>query len=159
VTDDAHVLAPDRAPTPFTAVEIRDRCAVGKTIRSLVEADGEAPYHRVTRYVEVDDAGATLERSMVALDGSPLGGTEPERVTWLDLQGHASFPAADTAIEADRIVTPLGDLDCLRYTVRDGDAERVFWFAKDRPGLPVRYLTRVGGDVVTTVTVVEITMP
>lgn len=159
MTSNPHVLAPGQAPTPFTAAEIRDRCAVGKTIRIRVEADGEAPYQRVTRYVECDDSGATLERSALALDGSPLGEPDLDRVTWLDLQGHASFPASDTEIEPDRIETPLGDLECLRYTVREGAAEKVFWFAKDLPGMPVRFLTRIDGKVVMTVTVVESTVP
>jgi hypothetical protein len=159
VTRDPHVLAPGQAPTPFTAAEIRDRCPVGKTSRVTVETAGEAPYQRLTRYVECDDSGATIERSTLAPDGSLLGETERDRVTWLDLQSHASFPAAETTIEADRIESPLGDVDCLRYTVRDGETERVLWFATDYPGMPVRFLTRTGGAVVTTVTVIESTVP
>lgn len=156
---DPHVLAPGQAPTPFTAAEIRDRCAVGKTIRVLVEIDGESPYQRVTRYVECDDAGAAIERSAVALDGSPVGDPETDRVTWLDLQGHASFPVDDTTIESERIETALGDLDCLRYTVRDGESDKVLWFAKDLPGMPVRFLIRTGGKVVMSTSVVESTLP
>ena len=159
MTSDPHVLAPGQAPTPFTANEIRARCAVGKTIRVLVEVDGEAPVQRVTRYVECDDSGATIERSALAPDGSILGDPDVDRVTWLDLQSHASFPADDTTIEPERIETPLGDLDCLRYTVRDGASEKVFWFAEDYPGMPIRFLTRAGGNVVMTVTVLESTVP
>src|SRR5215207_9160741 len=112
VTSDPHVLAHGQAPTPFTADEIRARCAVGKTIRVLVEADGEAPVQRLTRYVECDDSGATIERSALAPDGSVLGDPDVDRVTWLDLQSHASFPVDDTTIEPERIQTPLGELDC-----------------------------------------------
>jgi len=155
VTSDPHVLAPGQAPTPFTAAEIRDRCAVGKTIRVLVEIDGEPPYQRVTRYVECDDSGATIERSDLALDGSPLEEPEVDQVTWLDLQGHASFPEDDTTIESEAIETPLGELECLRYTVRDSSSEKVFWFAKDLPGMPVRFLVRNEGKVGMTVSVVE----
>ena len=159
MTSDPHVLAPGQAPTPFTADEIRARCAVGKTIRVLVEADGEAPVQRVTRYVECDDSGATIERSALAPDGSILGDPDVDRVTWLDLQSHASFPADDTTIEPERIETPLGELDCLRYTVQAGASEKVFWFAKDYPGMPIRFLTRSGGKVVMTVSVLESTVP
>jgi hypothetical protein len=159
VTSDPHVLAPGQAPTPFTADEIRARCAVGKEVRVLVEAGGEAPVQRLTRYVECDDSGATVERSALAPDGSVLGDPDVDRVTWLDLQSHASFPVDDTTIEPDRIETPLGELDCLRYTVRDGASENVFWFAKDHPGMPIRFLTRVGGNVVMTVSVLESTVP
>ena len=156
MTGDPHVLAPGQAPTPFTAAEIRDDCAVGKVVRVLVEIDAEPPYQRVTRYVECDDSGATLERSDLALDGTSLEDPEIDRVTWLDLQGHAAFPADDTVIASETIDTPLGELDCMRYTVQDGPSEKVLWFAKGLPGMPVRFVTQLDGTVGMTVSVVEI---
>ena len=68
-------------------------------------------------------------------------------MTWRDLQSHASFPTDATTIEPERIETPMGELDCLRYTVRDGATEKVFWFATDLPGMPVRSVTRSDGHV------------
>jgi hypothetical protein len=156
---DPRVLAPGRAPSPFTADEIRGGCPAGRTIRLLVDVAGETSFHRVNRFLDCDEAGATLERSRESLDGSPLGRTEVDRVTWLDLQAHASFPADETTIEAERIETAIGRLDCLRYTVRDGATEEVFWFAAELPGMPIRFLTRVDGQVVTTVSVVDNTSP
>jgi hypothetical protein len=79
-------------------------------------------------------------------------------VTWRELQAHASFPADHTTIVAETIETGIGPLDCLRYTVREGTTEEVFWFAKDLPGMPIRYATREDGQVVTTVTVVANTL-
>lgn len=152
---DPHVLGPGLAPTPFTADEIRGGCPSGRTIRMRVEAVGEAPFDRLSRFVECDETGATLERARWSPEGSPLGEPEVTRVTWAELQGHASFPAEATVIEPERIVTPIGELDCLRYTVRDGATEEVFWFAEDLPGMPVTYLTRSGGQVVLTVSVVD----
>jgi hypothetical protein len=125
------VLGPDLAPTPFTPDEIRAGCPAGRTIELLVETDGEEPYTRVNRFVACDETGATLER-----------GATGTRVTWAELQAHAAFPAARTTIEPDTIETPLGVLDCLRYTVEDGDDVDVFWFAQAFPGMPVRYRTR-----------------
>ena len=110
----------------------------GRTIRRRVDAVGETPFHLVSRFVECDEAGATMERSRLSLDGSPLGEPEVDRVTWLELQAHASFPADATTIESERIETAIGELDCLRYTVRDGATEEVFWFAKDLPGMPIQ---------------------
>ncbi len=46
---DPHILAPGRAPTPFTADQIRDASKPGKAIRRLVEAEGETPFHLVSR--------------------------------------------------------------------------------------------------------------
>ena len=156
-TGDAHVLAAGQAPTPFTADEIRRATKVGKAIKRRVESAGEEPCYLVSRYVECDEAGAVLERFRLSLDGSPLGEPQVIRATWLDLQGHASFPAEDTTIESERLETAIGELDCLRYTVRDGETDEVFWFAKDLPGMPVQQLTRTNGHVVETVSVVEYT--
>lgn len=158
-TRDPHVLAPGQAPTPFTADEIREACPVGRTIRVRVDAAGEPSYHRVSRYVECDQAGALLERSRLSLDGERLGEPELDRVTWLDLQTHASFPVEATTIEPERIETEIGELDCLRYTVRDGADERVFWFARDMPGMPLRTQASTNGQVVTATSVVERTIP
>ena len=80
-------------------------------------------------------------------------------MTWRELQAHASFPAERTTIESERIETAIGELDCLRYTVRDGTTEVVFWFARDLPGMPIQYLTREDGRVVSTVSVVDNTTP
>jgi hypothetical protein len=158
-TPDPHVLAPGQAPTPFTADEIRRGCPAGRTIRLRVETEGETSFQRVSRFVECDEAGAILERSRLSLDGSPLGDPAVDRVSWRDLQAHASFPATDTTIEPDRIETALGTLDCLRYTVRSGTTEQVFWFAEDLPGMPVQHLTRTDRLVVTTVSVLANTLP
>ena len=117
-TQGPHVLAPGRAPTPFTADEIRAGCPTGRTIRLRVDVVGETAFHRVSRFVECDQAGATMEHSRLSLDGSPLAEPEVDRVTWRDLQTHASFAADDTTIESEWIETAIGELDCLRYTVR-----------------------------------------
>lgn len=119
-----------------------------------VEGVGETHFQRVSRFVECDDAGATIERSRLSLDGEPLGEPQLDRMSWRDLQAHASFPADDTTIGSERIETAIGVLDCLRYTVsRDGNDD-AFWFARDLPGMPIQYLTRTNGQVVTTVTLV-----
>jgi len=156
---DPHVLEPGQAPPPFTADEIRHGCPAGRTIRLRVDVPGEPSILRVNRFLDCDASGATMERTRLSLDGDPLGEPEAARVTWRDLQGHASFPADRTTIESVRIDTAIGELDCLRYTVRDGSTEEVFWFARELPGMPIQYLTREAGDVVTTVAVVDNKMP
>lgn len=156
---DPHVMAPGQAPTPFTADEIREGCPAGRTARFRVEVRDETPFLRVSRFVECDAVGATPERSRQALDGSPLAEPQVDRTTWRDLQAHASFAAAGTTIEPERIVTAIGELDCLRYTVSEGATEDVFWFARDLPGMPVQSLTRTDGQVVSAVAIVDNTVP
>jgi hypothetical protein len=150
---DPRVLGPDLAPTPFTAEEIRAACPAGRTIGLLVEAAGEAPSLRFTRFITSDESGTTMERG-------PLAGGDVTRVqvTWGELQAHAAFPSAATTVVEESIELPLGELECLRYTVKDGDGEDVFWFATALPGMPVRSSRLENGRVVTTTTMISNTV-
>jgi hypothetical protein len=152
---DPHILEAGHAPTPFTAAEIRRGCPVGRTIRLLVEIEGQAAFLSVNRYVEADAEGATVERRRFTLPGDPLGEAAQDRETWLELQAHASFPADRTEVAEERMETPLGELDCLRYTVNEGVTVQTFWFAKTAPGMPIKYTTEEGGRVTSLVTVIE----
>ncbi|WP_183095984.1 hypothetical protein [Nocardioides stalactiti] len=151
-TPDPHVLEPGHAPTPFTGAQIRDATVAGKTLWRRVDEEGAAPYVRVSRFLDCDRDGALFERSMLTLDGQPLGEPQVGRVEWVDLQRHASFPAADTTIEDEVISTALGDLDCWRYSVGRGAEVHLFWFAKSLPGMPVQQEVRDDGRVTATVT-------
>ena len=154
---DSHVLEAGHAPTPFTAAEIRNATSVGKSITRRVEAFGEEPFLLISTYVECDETGATLERSRRSLDGALLGEPQAMKTTWLDLQRHASFPAGDTTIEPERIETAIGALDCVRYTLREGGTDEIFWFATSLPGMPIQQVTRTDGQIVASVVVVDYT--
>jgi hypothetical protein len=152
---DPHVLEAGHAPTPFTAAEIQRGCPTGRTIRLRVEIEGQAPFLSVNRYVHADADGATVERTRFSLDGEPLGEAVQGRETWLELQAHASFPADRTEVVSERIETPLGVLECLRYIVTDGATVETFWFAKMAPGMPIKYMTQEAGKVTSVVMVIE----
>jgi hypothetical protein len=136
---DPHQLAPDDLPTPFTADEIREGCQPGRTVRSLVEERGREPYVRVTRFVSATDEVAEQETWNERPDGTRLTGPQRGRSTWLAFQGHASFPAANTAVTEEEMDIPAGHFATLRYTQREGDVVREFWFARSAPGMPLRY--------------------
>ena len=155
---DPHALEPGHHPTPFTAAEIRAACRLGRTVRQVIEVEGEPPTSRVQEFVEVDDEGATRLVYAVAPDGTRSGATR-SRATWLDLQHHASMPIDTTTIDEVVLDSPMGPLDCLRYTRRDGDATDVFWFARAMPGMPVRTERVEGGRVVERVTVLANELP
>lgn len=142
--DDPRVLRPDHAPTPFTAEEIRASCPSGRTVTARTEAAGEPDRVDITVFVETDDAGALLESN-----------GQEHRVTWLDLQSHASFPADVTTIREEMVEIPLGRMECLAYQVVRDDTVSTFWFAKDRPGMPVLFMTEVDGAVLSTTFVIE----
>jgi hypothetical protein len=145
---DPHILDLAHSPTPFTAAEIRSGCPVGRTIRLSVERPGQTPYVRVNRFVSTDAEGAVQQSQNFTVDGAALTSPETSSVTWLDLQRHASFPRDRTRIDEETIVLSVGRLECLRYTVTDEEMVQVFWFALEKPGMPVKFINREH-DVVT----------
>jgi hypothetical protein len=156
---DPHVLGPGLLPTPFTADEIRRGCPDGRFIRLLVEVDGQPPLHRTNRFRDGDAEGATLESQRLTLEGQPIGDVSADRTTWHRFQAHASFPGESTTRAAETIETPLGTLDCLRYTHVEGGNVSTFWFATSAPGMPVRYQAEEAGRLVSRVTMIENALP
>lgn len=118
-------------PTPFTADEIRTGCPDGRTVR----VDDGAEAISVSRFLDGDLEGATIESWSEAADGVAVDEPSRSRVTWRQLQQHAAFPEVGTTVSRETIRTPLGEHDCLRYDVGD----MTFWFDVGRPGMPVRY--------------------
>jgi hypothetical protein len=135
---DPHVTADGHAPTPFTEDEIRGGCPQGRMIRLRIEEVGSDSRTRDIRFVRCDAEGADQEFRQFDASGRPLGEPLVRRSTWRELQEHASYPAGQTRIEPEVLETPMGALDCLRYTVTDGDRREVLWFARALPGMPVR---------------------
>jgi hypothetical protein len=157
---DPHQLRPDHLPTPFTADEIRVGCPPGRTVRALVLDAATAPYVRVTRFLSGDAVGAEQESWTETPDGVRLTEPETRRSTWLEFQGHASMPAVTTEIADEVIDIPAGRYDCLRYTRRDDDdTVDTFWFAKSAPGMPLRFESRVGGELAFSSTAIADEMP
>lgn len=133
----AHQLAPDHAPTPYTAAEIRANCRRGRINKwRMVTEAGE--FVSVQRFVAVDEKGARLQSLMVNAYGSPAGETEDVSGTWTEFQGHASFPAAMTQIRSERMIVPMGEFDCWVYVVEEDGTTTTYWFAKTLPGPPVK---------------------
>jgi broad specificity phosphatase PhoE len=152
---DSNRLEPDHLPTPFSAADIRAGCPLGRTIRLQTEAaDGELSFRRI-RFVEVDADGAVQEFESLAADGQPIGDPTLRRSSWLDLQQHATQPAATTVLDEVDLTTPLGTEACWRYTVGSAEDGVTFWFAKRRPGMPVQVEERAAGELVSRSIVIE----
>ncbi|MGZ6372329.1 MAG: hypothetical protein ACXWL8_02930 [Candidatus Limnocylindria bacterium] len=154
-TGNPHQLHPGHLPTPFTAEEIRGACRPGRELRLRVERLGHEPVIHVARYVGGDEEMALQESWDESPAGDHLSEPEPSRETWLDLQAHASFPAASTERAEETIDIAAGPLACLRYTQTLEDGMRTFWFAKDLPGQPVRWEIRSGNQLVLAVVLLE----
>jgi hypothetical protein len=43
-----------------------------------------------------------------------------------------------TTITKESVATSLGEHDCLRYDIDDGERTRTLWFATALPGLPIK---------------------
>ncbi len=151
---DPHVLAAGTAPTPFTAAEIRSGCPEGRTITLLVEPATGPSWLRVNRFVDTDEDGAILQRWRLGPDGQREGAIDSTRLTWLQLQGHASYLADAVTIAPDTVDLPMGTFEALRYTVDDEDGVATFWFAWAFPGMPVRYESPADGAGVDRTTMV-----
>jgi len=149
---DSNRMAPDHAPTPFSAMEIRDACTEGRTDRYRIAQAGKDTLISVSTFRNTEPEGTEFAGHMETPEGKPLGEPFSSRATWQELQGHASFPAARTVIACETITTPAGTFDCWRYTVtltgKNAGAVSVFWFARTLPGPPVRYEKQINGDTV-----------
>jgi hypothetical protein len=145
---DSNRLRPDHLPTPFSAADIRDGCPLGRTIRVRSEEPAGQPTFRQVRFVEVDADGAVQEFQSTDADGLPLGEPTQHRSTGLELQHHASQPAATTVIDEVDLDLPFGTEACWRYTVTGPDESVTFWFARGRAGMPVQVERQVGGEAV-----------
>jgi hypothetical protein len=154
--DESHRLRPDHHPTPFSAAQIRDASRAGREKRALVVRHGADPVVRAIRFLSGDADGGEHETWMETPDGRRLSPPERGRSAWLELQEHASMPAARTAIEEETFEIPAGRFDGWRYTRTDDDGVSVFWFARSEPGMPLRYEQRVDDEVAFSSTVIEI---
>lgn len=134
---DARILHEGYAPTPFTAAEIREHCPDGLRVTIAVHGEDATTFHTST-FLDGDTEGVTIEAAPCDRDGTPTGPASGVRSTWLELQGHASFPEATTLLGEETISGPLGILPCRRYDLRGEGGTTILWFAIDHPGMPVR---------------------
>ena len=107
----------------------------------LIEPTEGDPYLTMNRFVSVDDDGADYAVESMTMDGEAIDDPVEMRTKWEEFQKHASFPEDQTEIDTDVLETRMGALQCKRYTVTDGPTSDVYWFAVDKPGMPVKVET------------------
>jgi len=122
--------------TPYTADQIRENCPPGRTVVTRTEVPGAAPTWTTSRFAESDAEGARTTWETRSDDGTVLDGGS-RRATWEELRLHASFPPDRTTVDDVVVATALGESRCHHYRVEGDGAAREFWFAVDRPGMPI----------------------
>lgn len=136
--------------TPYTAEQIRANCPPGRTVVTHTVGATTGPTWTTSRFVACDADGAVTTWETRAEDGSPIG-EGSGRATWEELRRHAAFPGDRTTVDEVTVSTALGESRCRRYRVAGDDATREFWFADDRPGMPILVVeTRSDGTEVRT---------
>lgn len=148
VTDDPHVLGDGLLPTPFTAAEIRRAAGNGLTIVLFVESPDGSQHERINRFEQTDAEGATLRAWFTDAPEDAV----TSRVTWRELQEHASFPRAHTTVTDEDLALPFGRVPCRRYEIADAPDAPVetYWFSLAHPGMPVRYEVPLDGGMLRT---------
>lgn len=143
--------APEFAPLPYTANQIRG--AMPRGFRCVyVTTEGEDVVKSVWTVLASDVDGASIEFRTLDAAGTEVGEPEVRRSAWTELRDHAQFPAALTTIQDATIEVPAGAFECWLYTLTveadGGTTVRRFWFAKEKPGAPVRFETVRDGALV-----------
>lgn len=139
-----------KAPTPYTAAEIREAHPDGTMLRFAVQAGPRAPeIIQVMRFDQSDAEGVNVESWTEDLRGTRLGDATRARATWDELRDHAAYDAVLAAREPSHCVVVAGDYDCWLYTVQsastDSGAVERYWFAHTKPGPPVLLVREQGG--------------
>ena len=156
----ARTLADGTHPTPYTAQQIQAGCPDGRAATFEVTIAGTTTT-QVWAFSQGDDTGCTMTNTRFDVDGQPLGTSKGRELTWAELQGHASWPAADTTVHEEKITVGAGTFDCMLYTVtstRERPAAKgskdkpttsttisKYWFALELPGPPVRTAQTIDG--------------
>lgn len=134
--------------TPFTADQIRDATAPGRTYTFRVELDGAPAVRRIIRFTAVTPEGATVVTESADAEGRAPQADAPVEMTWEELRQHAEFPRFAVRITEERVEVPAGAYDCIVYTVTAAEEKVTFAFAKAMPGPPVKMLIEKDGKIV-----------
>jgi len=158
VKEELPVLDPDagRAPTPYTAKQIRNATAVGRALTFIIETPDKPPVKQRFRFVDVDDEHATVATEILDEKGQVVGQPELKISTWEELRKHASYPKDATTITSAVVETDAGSFPCKRYTVVEisggSETRTVACFADALPGPPIEMTKEKDGKLVMSMT-------
>jgi len=151
---DPRVMAEGKAPTPFTAAQIRDASPDGR-VTTLRLKNARGTYLIRFSFGKCDSESTTFETAGMTLEEKPLGTPTSRTVKWTELQGHASYDKDATTITEESVTVPFGKFDSWVYTVKKAEELHRYCFAKALPGPPIRVTTQKGGETIQTMEMVR----
>ncbi|MHC4451291.1 MAG: hypothetical protein ACYS0E_14325 [Planctomycetota bacterium] len=151
---DPRVMGEGKAPTPFTAEQIRWASPEGRVTVLRVKSP-RGPVLVQFSFGKSDAETTTFETAAMSLKKDAIGPPTSRTVKWTELQGHASYDKDATTITEESVTVPLGKYDCYVYTVKRGEELHRYAFAKILPGPPVYVSIKKGEEVVQTMEMVE----
>ncbi|HMI87912.1 MAG TPA: hypothetical protein VK550_27705 [Polyangiaceae bacterium] len=149
--------APDMAPTPYTAEQLRDANRPGTVYRYKIEAAGEPTVIKVMKFTSGGSAeSAEVKDESLDQAGQPMAPATVEHTPWEDLRRHGEFPRAALAVQPGSIEVPAGKFEVMVYTVTAPNGEvGKFYFAKSYAGPPVLLSKERAGTRLMTMTLIE----
>jgi hypothetical protein len=139
---------PGLAPIPYTVEQLRSNHPSGVHVDMQTLVGGVVTESSRTEFLDSDALAVTLRMTRYDGAGAALGQPVEQRVTWVDLRGHAHFPAAATQLGHAVVRVPAGEYEAWVYSVHAGDEAgtvTTYHFAVDEPGPPVLLVQTVGG--------------
>jgi hypothetical protein len=149
------------APRPFTLEELRAGLPVGTRLRLRIRKAGEPEREERWEVTSADAEGCVIASQVYDAAGQLVSDEGSARSTWVELNEHATFPAARTVKEASTVEVPAGRFDTWLYTVvgtpGEGGADFVkrYHFARNLPGPPVSFTIVDGKGTVLEMTLLE----
>ena len=140
-----HRLHPHHHPTPFSAEQIREACQPGRLNVYRVDTAGVDPYLDTWTFDGGDAQRGTFTHLRTGLDGMPRSEVEAGESTWVEFQGHASYPIEDTVLSVATVTVGAGTFVGWLYETSDGESVTRAWFARELPGPPVLMTTERAG--------------
>jgi hypothetical protein len=139
------------APRMFSADELRAALPQGTELRYRFEQPNTPVVVERWVFATTTATIAVIETERFSEDGTSLGQKERGASSWVQLMEHGSFPADKTTIEDAELEAAVGKKQCRLYRVQAADDKgeaitRMFYFAKDWPGPPIRFETWKNGE-------------
>ncbi|MHC4940921.1 MAG: hypothetical protein ACYTHK_18425 [Planctomycetota bacterium] len=151
---DPRVMEEGKAPTPFTAEQIRWASPEGRVCLMKMK-NPQGNFLVRFSFGKGDAKQTTFETAGMTLEKQELGPPRSRTVTWTELQGHASYDEDKTTISEEQKTVGAGKFDCWLYSVKVGEETHRFWFAKVLPGPPVMLEVESEGKITQTMEMIE----